>query len=603
MPRQGTNRSAGCSTPAEFERLARELRHQPDRPVAKLSVLASFSAQFMASYLVVASHRSGVPVEPWFGAFNQFEQLVFNPTSDLWGGAPDVIWLAARLEDVEPGLLERFYESGPDATRERLTQLVQRLTGLARAVRNQSRATLFVSNFCLPQLNSAHVFGASEPSGLKHLIVDANRELARNVAALSDAWILDYDGIVNDCGAVRWSDPKLHYWARAGISPLGLELLSARFARCLAAIRRPGAKCVVVDLDNTLWGGVVGDDGIAAIKIGHDYPGNVFRDIQAFIKSLRSRGILLAIASKNDERVALHALESHPDMVLRPGDFAARLINWEPKALNLERIAALLNIGLDSLVFIDDNPVERAHVRAQLPMVEVPEMPSDIVEWPSALRGIERFDRPKLTTEDVQRADMYAADVSRKQLQQTAGTLQEFLQSLDMTAEVGLCDDRTLDRIHQLIQKTNQFNLTSRRYTKDEVRRMSEDPARAVAWLRLRDCYGDMGLVAVSIVRDAGGGVWEIDTLVMSCRVMDRHVERALLAYLAEVARERGGKTLKGVYISTPKNDPVRGFFPAQGFTLDEAAANGEGQATYTRDIDDDIVAWPRVIHRREGTA
>ena len=603
MRRQDINRLSACSTPAEFERLARELRRERDQPVTKLSVLASFSAQFLSSYLVVASYRSGVPVEPWFGAFNQFEQLVFDPASDLWRPAPDVLWLAARLEDVEPELLERFYESGPDAARQRLTQLVQRVTGLARAVRKQSQATLFVSNFCLPQLNSSHVFGASEWSGLKHLIGDANRELAQNVTALSDAWILDYDGVVSDCGAARWSDPKLHYWARAGISSLGLELLAARFSRCLAAIRRPGAKCVVVDLDNTLWGGVVGDDGVEGIKIGHDYPGNVFRDIQTFIKSLRSRGILLAIASKNDERVALHALESHPDMVLRPGDFAARLINWEPKALNLERIAALLNIGLDSLVFIDDNPVERAHVRAQLPRVKVPEMPADIVEWPSALRQIEQFDRPKLTTEDVQRADMYAADVNRKQLQQSAGTLQEFLQSLDMTAEVGLCDDRTLDRIHQLIQKTNQFNLTSRRYTKDEVRRMSEDPVRAVAWLRLRDRYGDMGLVAVGIVRDAGGGVWEIDTLVMSCRVMDRHVERALLAYLAEVARERGGKTLKGIYIATPKNEPVRGFLPAQGFTFDAAARNGAGQATYTRDIDDDIVVWPPVIHRQEETA
>jgi FkbH-like protein len=598
MPREQTIDSFTCSTPAEFERLARRLRAQCQQPVTRLSVLASFSAQFMSAYLVVASHRSGVPVEPWFGPFNQFEQLVLEPQSELWRTAPDVIWLAPRLEDLEPDLLVRFYQTGADAARERLTEIVRRVTGLARAVRGRSHATLFISNFCLPHLHTSDVLGASEPFSLKYLIADANRQLAQNVAELSDTWILDYEATVTECGAARWSDPKLHYWARAGIHPVGLESLAARFSRCLAAIKRPSAKCVVVDLDNTLWGGVVGDDGAEGIKIGHNYPGNVFRDIQVFLKGLRTRGILLAIASKNDEQVVLNVLETHPDMVLRPADFSARFINWDPKAINLQRIANLLNIGLDSLVFIDDNPVERAHVRVELPSVDVPEMPADILEWLSVLRQIERFDRPRVTAEDAQRADMYAAEVSRKQLQRSAESVELFLQSLGMTATVGLCDERTLDRIHQLIQKTNQFNLTSRRYKTDEIRRMAEDSRRAVAWLRLQDRYGDMGLVAVGIISDTGNGIWAIDTLVMSCRVMERQVEHALLAYLAEVARERGGKTLRGVYIPTAKNAPVRGFFRTHGFARDTPSGNGDELSTYTRAIDDDAVAWPSVIRR-----
>jgi FkbH-like protein len=604
MPGQDTVDPLACSTPAEFERLARRLREHGAAPATKLSVLASFSAHFMSSYLVVASHRSGVPVEPWFGPFNQFEQVVLDPRSELWLNAPDVVWLAPRLEDLQPDLLAQFCQIGAEAARERLASVVRRLSELASAVRNRSQATLFVSNLCLPQLNTFYVLGASEPSGLKYLIHEANLQLAHYVAGLPDAWILDYEGAVSDCGAARWTDPKLHYWARTGIGPLGFESLASRFCRCLAAIRRPAAKCVVVDLDNTLWGGVIGDDGIEGVKIGHDFPGNVFRDIQTFIKGLRARGILLAIASKNDERTALRALETHPEMILRPADFAATLINWDPKPMNLQRIATLLNIGLDSLVFIDDNPVERAHVRTQLPMVEVPEMPTDVVEWPSALGRIERFDRPRLTAEDLQRADMYAADLGRKQLQRSAESLESFLTSLDMTATVGLCDDRTLDRIHQLIEKTNQFNLTSRRYKKDEVRRMGEDPGRAVAWLRLRDRYGDMGLVGVGIIGDAGNGVWDIDTFLMSCRVMDRQVERALLAYLAEVARERGGKILRGIYIPTAKNEPVRGFFGAHAFALDPASkTGGEHVPTYTREIDDDMVAWPPVIHRQQELA
>ena len=206
MPAHDGIESLTCSTPAEFERLARHLREHRDGPVTKLSVLASFSAQFMLPYLIVATHRSGVPVEPWFGPFNQFEQLVLDPASELWRNAPDVIWLAPRLEDLEPDLPSQFHHIGSDATRERLTEVVRRLTGLARAVRTRSQATLFVSNLCVPELNTVYVFGASDPSSLKHMIVDANRQLARNVAEVSDAWILDYEGAVSDCGAARWTE-------------------------------------------------------------------------------------------------------------------------------------------------------------------------------------------------------------------------------------------------------------------------------------------------------------------------------------------------------------------------------------------------------------
>jgi FkbH-like protein len=319
-----------------------------------------------------------------------------------------------------------------------------------------------------------------------------------------------------------------------------------------------------------------------------------------FFKGLRARGFLLAIASKNDERYALRALDSHPDMVLRSGDFAARFINWDSKPTNLRRIAESLNIGLESLVFIDDNPVERAQVRAELPMVEVPEMPAETTEWLSTLQAIERFDRPKLTVEDSRRAEMYVADVSRRGLQRSAESAEDFWSSLRMTAEVGVCDERSFDRIHQLTEKTNQFNLTSRRYRRDELRRIAEEACSAVAWLRLRDRYGDMGLVCVGVIRRTGGGVWEIETFLMSCRVMGRQVEDAFLAYLGELAQQRGGKTLRGVYVPTPKNEVVRGFFDAHGFALEPTPKEEtEKRVVYVRTIDDQVVAWPAVIQRQ----
>jgi FkbH-like protein len=571
----------------------------------KLGVLASFSAQFLDPYLVVASHRSGVPVAPWFGPLNQFEQLVLDRQSQLWQAAPEVIWLAMRLEDVEPDLLAEFHQMGSERARERIGAVADRLIALARKAREQTSATLFVSNFCLPRLASADPFSASDPNGLKYIICAANQRLAEALAQVADAWILDYDGAVTDTGADHWEDAKTHYLAHAGISSVGMAALAERFCRSLAAVKRPPAKCVVVDLDNTLWGGVVGDDGVAGIRIGHDYPGNVFREVQIFLKGLRARGFLLAICSKNEETVALEALQSHPDMVLRPGDFSARFINWDPKPINLRRIAETLNIGVDSLLFLDDNPVERAQVRAELPQVMVPELPVDTTDWLRTLHGIELLDRPRLTAEDVRRAQMYAADAGRRPLEQSAVSLEEFLSSLEMKAEVGLCNEQNLDRIHQLIQKTNQFNLTTRRYSKDDVRRLAADERSAVAWLRLRDKCGDLGLVCVGIVRNTEDAAWEIDTLLMSCRVMGRRVEDAFLAYLGEVARDHGGRVLRGVFIPTAKNAPVARFYPEHGFAPEAlSAGDGEdiGAQTYIRQIESQPLLWPAVIGRQQGS-
>jgi FkbH-like protein len=599
------NTVVSCSTPAEYERVARDLRRTPDSRSLKLGVLASFSAQFLDSYLTVNSHRYGVPVIPWFGPFNLFEQLVLDPTAELWRSGPDVIWLAMRLEDVEPDLLAEFRQAGSETARRRIGRIIDRVVGLAGECRRRSGATLFVSNMSLPRLASADPFSASDPDGLKHIVHAANQRFASELAQVPDAWVLDYDGVASDVGTDRWEDTKLHYFARAGISSAGMAALAERFCRCLAAVKRPAVKCVVVDLDNTLWGGVVGDDGVAGIRIGHDYPGNVFRDVQVFLKGLRARGFLLAISSKNSEPVAMEAIRSHPDMVLRPSDFAATIINWEPKPANLRRIAEILNIGLDSLLFLDDNPVERARVRAELPQVVVPELPTDITRWLAALHRIELLDRPRLTTEDVRRAEMYAANSRRKELEQSAGGIGEFLNSLEMVAEVGLCDAQSLDRIHQLIQKTNQFNLTTRRHSIEDVRRLAADQGSAVAWLRLSDKCGDLGLVCVGILRDAGHAVWEIDTFLMSCRVMGRNVEDAFLAYLGEIARDRGGHALRGVFIPTAKNMPVTQFYPEHGFAAEASSAADPGETgvrVYIRQTDSQPLLWPAVIKRRGGS-
>jgi len=302
------------------------------------------------------------------------------------------------------------------------------------------------------------------------------------------------------------------------------------------------------------------------------------------------------VTSKNDEQTVLDALDSHPEMLLKRKHFAAIRANWNSKTENLREIAAALNIGLDSLVFIDDNPVERAAVLAELPMVHVVEVPVDPLGYLSALADVARFDRPRLLDEDLRRAEMYQGEALRKQVAGQAATVEEFLQGLDMTAQVGTADANTLERIHQLIHKTNQFNLTTTRHDIGQLREFMDSPSAAVAWLRLADRYGDSGLVCVGILRALDDDTWEINTLLMSCRVMGRQVEHAFLSYLGELARNEGARRLRGIFRPTAKNAPVKDFYDVHGF----ADLGGDSQRQYEIELGGDALPWPAVIRRVE---
>jgi FkbH-like protein len=598
--------TASPTKPSEYLSAARQLAAQQGDDAHTLGVLSTFTAELMRPFLIVESHRLGCPLRPWFGPFGQLEQLVLDPASELWKQEPDVIWIAARLEDLDRHLVHESPAIGVEATRARLESLRVRLVNLVRAARQRHRASILVSNFALPTAHDLNVFDASDPDGFVHLVAECNRQLARDLVQIADAHVFDYAGTVARAGAERWTDPKLWYMARGGASSENLIPLARNLARGVKALVRPAAKCLVLDLDNTLWGGVLGDDGPEGIKLGDDYPGNVFKDFQAALLGLRRRGFLLAIASKNDEATVLSLLDAHPEMLLKREHFAHIAANWEPKPANLRAIASALNIGVDSLVFIDDNPVERAAVRAELPMVEVVELPADPLGYLAALAGVAALDQPRLLVEDRQRAEMVQHDALRKAAATQATSLEDFLTSLEMTAEVGLADTNTLERIHQLVQKTNQFNLTTRRHNTDDLRRFVDSPDAAVAWLRLADRYGDLGLVCVGIIHRldvppterVDAPTWVIDTLLMSCRVMGRQVEHAFLSYLAELARAGGAARLRGVYRPTAKNTPVRDFFEQHGFTSLGGNNDPEGERQYELSLSADALAWPAVIRR-----
>lgn len=582
--------------PADYLRSARELREGnfPELSPLRLGVLASCTLQFVEPYLLVEGARRGTLVQTYFGQFGQFEQELGEPASPLLQSRPDVVVALLRPEDVLPDEFARAINLTHP-----LEALVERLVGCVELFRRHSRAPVLVANFATPSLVPCGIFDANLADSLTHALARANVLLRERLGGLPDVYVWDYAGLVATHGTANWTDRRLWALARVPVAAAMQPHLAAHLLRTVAGATRRPAKCLVLDLDNTLWGGVVGDDGLSGIQLGDDYPGSAYKAFQRFLRSLLDRGVLLAVASKNETEVVEQVFREHPEMLLRREDIAALRANWLPKSGNLLEIAAELNIGADALVFFDDNPVERAEVRANAPQVGVIEVPTDPLLYAQAVLEAGFFDQPSLSEEDRGRAQMYRDNQKRQVLEQRATSVEEFLGDLNMVAAVGEVDTATLGRVAQLIGKTNQFNLTTRRHSQAEVAAMAADARHAVLWLRLRDRFGDQGLIGVAILA-AEGETGRIDSFLMSCRVLGRRVENAMLALLAEHARRRGCQRLLGEYLPTKKNGMVKEFYPTFGFT--PLPPSGE-RVQYTMELSAEALPWPAVIAREDAGA
>jgi FkbH-like protein len=583
------------SKPADYHRSARLLLdsgHASLRPLT-LGVVGSCTLQFLEPYLVVEGARAGLLATPVFGQFGQFEQELGNPASALLASQPDVVVLLLRPEDVAPDATTRGVDARPA-----LEALVERLLGCVHMLRRHSAAPVLVANFATPALLPLGLFDANLPESLSLALGHANAQLRERLATVPGAFVWDYAGLVARHGSDNWTDRRLWALARVPVSAVMQPHLASHLTRTAAGVVRPPAKCLVLDLDNTLWGGAIGDDGVGGIQLGDEYPGSAYKAFQRVVRGLADRGFLLAVASKNERDVVDEVFREHTEMLLRPEDISAFRVNWLPKSGNLREIASELNIGVDALVFFDDNPIERAEVRANAPEVGVIEVPTDPLLYPKALLDSGYFDHPVVSAEDRTRGAMYRAHSQRQQLEAQAESVAEFLLGLEMVATVAPLTDAVLGRVAQLVDKTNQFNLTTKRHTQAELMARAQDPTRTVAWLRLRDRFGDQGLVAVGIV-EARGTDAVVDTFLMSCRVMGRHAEQALLAFLVEHARRMGCTRLVADYVPTRKNGVVSDFYARHGLTL-VAPPRETGVTTWCMDLTVNTVPWPDVILRED---
>jgi FkbH-like protein len=531
----------------------------------RVAVLRSYTAEPMEPVLRLRLMLDGFLPSIWIGGFNQYVQEILDSGSPLHQLRPNLVLMMIRIEEVMPDFVDEFAARPRAEWEERISSKVRELGGLVGRIVGAFPTQVVVQNMSLPCGGYHGIHESQRPDGQGYLIQEFNRALAKECAGRKGVYVWDFDRFVRARGYQNLYDPKSWYVSknpfRQSAYPALVDDLSRYVRSALGRIK----KCVVVDLDNTLWGGVVGEEGMEGVSLGRDYPGNCYRDFQKELLKLHHRGILLAINSKNNESDAFEVLDKHPDMVLRRKHFAACQINWRDKASNLKAIASELNIGIDSMVFVDDNPRECELVRRQHPECDVLCLPEKPYLIPRALDAVSGLECINLTEEDTQRTEMYRAQAVRRQTAAGFENLEDFWKDLELEVRIEPAQPFSIPRIAQLTQRTNQMNLTTRRYTDTEVEALSKDPAWRVVSVAAKDRFGDHGIIGVMLMKTQGDSC-HIDTFLMSCRVLGLNIEQHMVAFAAATAKRAKARKLLGEFIPTSKNQVAADMYPKLGF-------------------------------------
>ncbi len=539
--------------------------------------------------IAVAGSMTAEPLEPYlgdyllrrafrnprvsFGPFGQIPQICRDYKS-FFTEDTDAIVLLWRLEDMFAAALE-----DPAA----LLEALDAFAAAVRDLRENFAGTVIVS---IPPYPSTAAFDPSsldQPAFGAALHARAVERWISRMQQISRIKLLDLGALERKLGTDAAQDPRKWFLYRQPWTEAFWHAAGRQLGRIVAAETRSAKKCIVLDADNTLWGGIIGEDGMEGIALGEDFPGSAYRAFQKHLLHLKNKGVLLAVASRNNEADFFEVLDTHDAMVLKRGDFAAFQVHWKAKVDSIRTIAKTLNIGTDAMVFIDDSAKELAEVQERLPEVVCLHAPGDAADLANLLVGSDLFDLAEVTEEDKKRTGMIIAETARRELQDTVSE-EDFKASLGLEMTVFAAQKQHIARVAQLINKTNQFNLTTRRRRQDEVEKLAGDPRCRVIGMELKDKYGDYGLVGVAIL-EKKETTCVIDTLLMSCRALGRDAETAFIGVLAEQAAALGCKTIEGCYIPTAKNAVVKGFYQKHGMTFDAARDVWTMPSTATADL------------------
>ena len=530
-------------------------------PQYKLAVMGDCATQHLATALRGFGIHMGLGLSVLDTDYNQIDAQVMDPGSELYLFAPNAVLIQMCTEK----LYEAFCAAPLSCRASFAEDTYARIVRIWEQINANIPTTILQCNFPLMDDGVFGQFGSKTADSFLFQQRKLNFLLMQGCQEVKNVYLIDLDAIQATVGREVFSDPKLYYIAKMPISVDILPEVAKKVLDQVQALRGLTKKCVVLDLDNTLWGGVIGDDGLSGIQIGELGTGHAFSDFQAWLKELKNRGMLLAVCSKNNEPAAREPFEKHPEMVLRLEDISMFVANWEDKASNIRSIQKTLNIGMDSLVFLDDNPFERNLVRSMIPEITVPELPEDPALYLQYLRSLGLFETASYSAEDAGRTRQYRQQAERAVYEASFQSYEDYLAGLEMKAVAAPFDAFHYPRIAQLTQRSNQFNLRTLRYTEAEIEAISKDDNKITLYFTLKDRFGDHGLTAVVILDKREDHLF-ISEWLMSCRVLKRGMEEFIVNKILHTAADNGFRKVIGEYIPTPKNAMVKDLYENMGF-------------------------------------
>jgi len=546
-----------------FNKLKKSLKKDVSGfPVVKLAIAGDSATQFLVPAIKATGADQSLAFEVFEAEYDQIDLQILNRESELYQHSPDFV----VIQKSSQKLYSDFIAESLVAKEEFASSTIDQIELYYNTIKQESSAKVLFFNFIEIPDRVFYNYANKLKHSWSYQIRKLNFELMNLAQKHKDLFLIDLSSLNNVHGLRVSHNPVLYHQNTMDLNLDFLPHVANSVVDTVNSSLGKFKKCLILDLDHTCWGGIIGDDGIEGIKIGHTGIGNAFSQLQSWAKSLKERGIILAICSKNNEDTAKEPFEKHPNMVLRLEDISVFIANWENKADNIRYIQSVLNIGFDSMVFIDDNPFERNLVRSELPEVTVPELPEDPALYLQYLADFNLFETASYAISDTDRTKQYQTEAKRKSLQRSYSSIDEYLKNLEMTATVEAFSKFNVARISQLTQRSNQYNLRTQRYSEEDIESMMASKDHLTLSISLKDKYGDYGLISLIILKRKSEKELFIDTWIMSCRVLKRDVEKFVLNELVALAKEQSCDILVGERLPTKKNVLVENHYKDLGF-------------------------------------
>jgi len=555
----------------QYSEIVKHVRQLDDDSAAgntlKIDFLRNITIDLMMPYLKWLAYKDQFKPEISMGDYDTVMTEVMNENSRIYQNQPDIIVIVLKLETFSQKLTRNFIQSSESELKEETERIITIVDTVFSRLKKNLKSTILLHNFEIPVSPGFGVFDYQNYNKQVNTVRQLNQSLIALINKYENTYIIDVDLLQSKVGFKNFFDHRYWHIGKAPYTKLACRTIAKEYFKFIRALKGKNKKCLVLDCDNTLWGGIVGEDGVDHIQIGNTYPGSAYSDFQQSILNLYHKGVMLAICSKNNEADVLEVFRDNNNMILKENHFLVKKINWQDKATNLKEIAVEIGIGLDSLVFVDDSAFEIQMVNQLLPEVQTIHLAEDASLYADIMDSSGLFDTLVFSEEDKKRNEMYRAEIQRKNTKESMQfkSLENYYRFLEMEIAVNYADKYTIPRIAQLTQKTNQFNLTTKRYSESDIKNFSDSSNSDVLYLTLKDQFGDYGIVGAAIVLHENSKA-TIDTFLLSCRIIGRGAEDVLLKVCLESAKSKNAEQVFGIYSKTKKNGQVEPFYANNKF-------------------------------------